>query len=159
MKKLIASTVIGLITLDILLSLSTPIQAQEVQETAECAATVADMRKTIKKGRDVLVSTSNYNASKQYLNYNYPVNRLNGYIFNLKGSANDTIANSPEFLKIIATRIINSCNSVSLITFKFNYTVYKKMSLSISLMPNGKIDFSGFNLLWPMRAEVEVEPK
>ena len=66
MKKLIASTIIGLITLDVLLSLSTPIRAQELQETRVCAVTVAEMHDLIEKNRDVLVSVRSSDLSKNY---------------------------------------------------------------------------------------------
>ena len=139
MKKLIGSTVIGLISLDILLLLSTPLRAQEVKETGECAATVAEMHDLIEKNRDVLVSVSRRDISKEYPDH--PLNRPNSYEFVMKGSATGTIGNSPEFVKIIAKRIVNSCNSVSLI----NFAIYESEGYftTIGLMPNGKMEIFG----------------
>ena len=136
MKKLIASAVIGLISLDILLLLSTPLKAQEIQETAECTATVAKMRKTIEKGRHVLVSVSSSDISKNYSDH--PLNRPNSYSFLMQGSSTEAIMRSPNFMKIIATKIVNSCNSVSLIDFSYNNSGWVSV---IGLMPNGSMEF------------------
>lgn len=132
MQKLIAT---GLIALNIFLSPTMTVRAQEVRKQ-DCTAAIANAQKRIETGRSVEVIVRSSEISQEYPDH--PADRLYQYKLLLQGNASESIMNSPQFMKLIAEPIINNCNTVGLVTF----AVYQSgWNLSIGLMPEGKIDF------------------
>lgn len=123
----------GLITLNISI-LPSPIQAQEV-ENRDCTATIAAAQNQIETGRSVTVTIRSSDISKRYPDH--PTNRPYRYVVLLEGAAAESIMNSPNFMKSIATKMINNCSSVGSVTFAVNYTGW---SYSIGLI-EGRLDF------------------
>lgn len=134
MYKLLVTA--GLIALNASLTFALPLQAQAKNQKSDCTATVASAQKYIEKGRDIEVTASISDISSEYPDH--PNNRPYKYVFVLEGKASFAILDSPIFMKIIASKVINNCNSVSLIVFAVNKTdVYN----SIGLMPGGNTEF------------------
>ena len=126
----------GLIALNTSLSLALPLQAQEVNEKSDCTASVASAQKYIENGRNVEVTVSISDISKEYPDH--PDNRPYKYLFVLQGESSFSILNSPKFMQIIANKVINNCESASLVEFiQYKTDVYS----SIGLMPGGNIEF------------------
>jgi hypothetical protein len=124
----------GLIALNAPLILILPSRAQEVSKNSDCTATVASVQKYITNGRDVEVTLDISDISSEYSDY--PDNRPYKYLFILQGKASDSILNSPKFMGIISKKIINNCESVSLVQFIEYKTDF---FISIGLMPGGSI--------------------
>lgn len=122
-----------LITLNISI-LPSPIQAQEV-ENRDCTATIAAAQNQIETGRSVGVTVRSTKISETYSDY--PTERPYNNVFLLEGAAAESIMNSPNFMKSIATKMINNCSSVGSVTFAVNYTGW---SYSIGLI-EGRLDF------------------
>lgn len=133
MYKFIAT---GLVTLNSLLFLAMPLQAQEIKEKKDCTATISKAQRIIEAGRSIQVLFSTQDISELYPDH--PVNRPYRYVFTMQGSANRSILSSPKFMKSIATNIINQCNSISLVTFGLYAS---DVDSSIGLMPNGSVNF------------------
>lgn len=128
-------TTAGLIALNASL-IALPLQAQSVSKRSDCTATVASVQKYITNGRNVEVTVDISDISSEYSDY--PDNRPYKYLFVLQGKASDSILNSPKFMKIIATKIISNCESVSLVQFiEYRTDVF----MSIGLMPRGNIEY------------------
>ena len=141
MRKPIA---IGLITVsNLFLPLS--LQAQELNTSDRCTATVAFAQKRIQTSRNVsvLLNVAD-NLPKIYLNY--PVNRPYRYTFALNGTAAESIMNSDKFMKSIAASVISKCNSVSMVIFAVYQTDWY---YSYGLLPSGKVENFASNCVEP----------
>jgi hypothetical protein len=124
----------GLIFLDIFLLNFSSLNAQNVNETEECNSAIANTKNQLENGRQLQVA----NSEMYQVSYSdRPENRPNGYLFAMEGAAVESVLSSPVFLNTLAEQVINSCNSVSLVTFGLNYSDYV---VSLGLMPNGKVE-------------------
>lgn len=134
MNRFISFITAGLLSLDILLVLGTPIQAQEAETAKGCTAIITDIQNIIEKGREVTVSTRINDISDKLTGY--PATRPYRYLFLLSGQASESIMHSFKFQEIIAKRIIANCNNVGMVTFAVSGTDYV---LSNGLMPDGTV--------------------
>jgi len=133
MNRLISFITAGLLSLDVLLVLSTPLRAQE---NDSCTATITNAQNLIKKGRDIVVSVSTKDIDKQYPDH--PENRAYSYQFVIDINAYGAVETSPNFMKIIASRIVNSCQDVSLVIFAKSVS---DVFVYVGLMPDGEMKF------------------
>lgn len=131
----------GLIALNASLTLALPIQAQEVQTQKDCAATIAYAQSTIETGRNVQIIIRSSDISNEP---DHPDNRPYNYSFSMGGNASTSVMNSPEFMKILATKVINNCSSVASVTFGIEGSDYVS---TLGLMPNGSVE--GFKCIEP----------
>lgn len=143
MYKLITTR---LIALNALLILVLPIQVAEGRR--DCTATIAAAQNHIETGRSVSVTVRSTDISKNYPDH--PTKRPYNYQFALEGAASESIMNSPKFMKSIAMKIINNCDSVGSVTFAVNHTGW---GYSIGLI-QGKLDF--FECLEPDESNREL---
>ena len=127
--------VIGLIALtNLFLPLS--VQAQELESSDRCTATITSAQKRIETGRnvDVVLDVAD-NLPKIYSNY--PANRPYRYTFALNGSAAESVMNSDKFMKSIAASVISNCSSVSMVIFAVYQTDWY---YSYGLLSSGKVE-------------------
>jgi hypothetical protein len=127
---------IGIKTIESWKLIAQALQAEEAQQNKDCTATVAIAQKNIETGRNIEVAVRSEDTSKNYPDH--PANRPYSYVFILKGSASESIMNSPKFMKSIAEKIITNCNSVGAVSFAVSQTGWR---YSIGLRSDGKLDF------------------
>ncbi|MGL5794777.1 MAG: hypothetical protein ACRC2R_09205 [Xenococcaceae cyanobacterium] len=131
----------GLIALDTLLLSVVPVVAQEFNETRKCRAAIIAAKNRIENGRQIkIVYFDRRNLSSTYPDY--PKNRPYQYVFGMEGAATNSIMNSSVLVKSVATQIINSCNSVSLVSFGPYATGWQETN---GLMPDGSVKSFGCN--------------
>ncbi|MBD2138352.1 hypothetical protein H6F32_12280 [Anabaena sp. FACHB-1237] len=111
----------GLIFTNIMFLFSSSVQAQNRKPSVECNVSLQRAKKQIQKNRKVkVVHTSQENISQHYKSY--PNNRPFSYLFELTGSATQSILSSEKFLTAISTEIINKCPSISMVEFNESRT-------------------------------------
>ncbi len=82
----------------------------------ECQAEIDAATETVEGGRDVrVIRVIQRNASDSYSGY--PDDASSSLNFMMEGTAVPAIMNSPQFMNIISTDLIGTCQSVSLVKF------------------------------------------
>lgn len=114
-----------LILLDILLFNGLPLSAQGIEtESEECKSAIASVKNQIEtapqsesmQNRQLEVKFSEIQKVDYYPNY--PEGRPNGYTFGINPDvALPSLMNSPVFLTNLATQVINSCDTISMVSF------------------------------------------
>jgi hypothetical protein len=82
----------------------------------DCIASLVNAQSTIQSGRDAFTSLRLYDIADIY--QNSPQSRPYGYSLIINGSATDYILQSKQFMKAIASNIINNCPSIGLVEFE-----------------------------------------
>jgi hypothetical protein len=117
------SIILGLLAFHSLLLLA-PVTAQEtppVQTVQDCATTLVEVRDTLEQGRDVSVQEIHRSdVSNSYADY--PAGRPISYRFKLSGSAAADIMNSSRLMTTLSQEIIESCDTVSEVTFGIDHS-------------------------------------
>jgi hypothetical protein len=135
MKKFIIS---GLLAFHSLLLLA-PVTAQETQPTQtvqDCATTLIEVRDSLEQGRDV--SVLEIRRSDVSTNYaDYPAGRPISYRFKLSGSAAADIMNSSRLMTTLSQEIIESCDTVSKVTFGVDQTDWES---TYGLLGQGRVE-------------------
>lgn len=111
-------------------------QAEEIVADQDCTAAVANAEQLIEKGRRVDVILGVVNISQNYPDH--PHGRPYGYIFGMRGPSTISILQSPQYMKIIARKVLKNCTSVSAVIFGVDSSGY---SVYVGIFPSGKIDF------------------
>ena len=140
---------IGLILLDILLFGALPLTAQEIEtESEECKSAIVEVENQLKSDRNLTIEKSE--IGKPGVSGTPPEARSNGVEFRMSGEAVESIMSSPVLLNTFATQIINSCDSVSAVSFGLSRSGYTQVH---GLMPDGEVklfkcpeDFDDYNV-------------
>ena len=132
MRRLIATGIIALNTFTIL-NLPASVKAEDDRS---CTAAIAKAQRQIETGRSLEVSTRSSDLSE--FESDYPDGRPMSYQFVMSGSAVGAVMNSPKFMKVIATNVIQSCSSVGKVSFAVNGSGW---GLSLGVLPGGRVDF------------------
>jgi len=111
----------------------------------KCMDAVASSERAIEKIKDIQLSVlllKDNGSSIESLPADHlpdpdaPKDRPYSYEFRMGGTPAITVMESPEFRKIIATRIIKNCLSVAIVTFSVDHTDYQ---ITYGLMKDGMI--------------------
>ena len=112
-----------------------PLQAQNIDsETEECRAAIASVENQLETGRQLQIEVSG--IEKHYYP-DHPEGRPNEYGLGVSGDAARSVMSSPMLMSSLAELVINSCNSISLISFNLYQTGAAQV---FGLMPNKKVE-------------------
>lgn len=110
-------------------------KAQQPSQNCQSALTAAlDQLERARNMKQIFVS--DHDVSQTYSNY--PDGRSQGYVFAMEGAAARSVMNSPKLMMSLSRTIIQSCNSVGMVTFAIHRSDW---GYTIGLISDGQISF------------------
>ncbi|MBD1824392.1 hypothetical protein H6F51_18130 [Cyanobacteria bacterium FACHB-DQ100] len=122
-----------------------PVVLRAENSSGKCTAALENARRQFETGRSVkVISTEPHDISSDYSDH--PENRPVEYRFLFQGRSAHSLMESPQFLKSVATKVIQNCSSTGMVTFG----VWRTGNVdSFGVFPGGKIE--SFQCLEPGR--------
>ena len=125
----------SLIILDVVTLSALPLQAQSIDtESTECRNAIASVESQLETDNPLEIKFSEMEKLEYYPDH--PEGRPNGYGMGMQGDGALSVIGSPVLLSSLSTKIVNSCNSISLLEFG----VYQTGNVrTFGLMSDGEV--------------------
>jgi len=109
--------------------------ATSYAQPSSCQAAIQSVRAILKNKHNIkTASVTKRDMSEVYSDH--PQGRPGGYFIAMRGTQVINLLNSPQLMSILATRIIDNCETTSLVIFGFPNSDY---TVLLGLMPNGNV--------------------
>ncbi len=118
--------------------------------TTNCTEAKVNAIRAIEQGRNISVREENFDLSEYA---DYPTDRPDEYALIMDGPATESILNSNQFMKTLATEIISTCDSVGAVVFALDNSGW---GVTLGLFPDGSIDF--FECIFPEQGSSDILP-
>ena len=131
---------VGLLAASTLLLLPGTAEAQvdvPPEETSACQDSLQSAKAQLEQEGEVAVKTRTIDMSTGQKPAGYPDNRPIRYFFSLEGQGTEDILHSPQMMQTISTAIIETCDSVSQVTFEMSHTDWQ---MPFGLLESGKVE-------------------
>ncbi len=123
----------GLIILNIFW-VNVPVLAQNIEKTERCRWAIANTKSKLTTSLQLEIP---WEKTRKVYYSDYPEGRLYRHDFGMKGEAVASVMNSPVLMNSLAERIINNCDSISIVSFGKYMTDWTTV---YGLMPSGKVE-------------------
>lgn len=126
----------GLAALNIILFNVLPLTAQSIDaESTECKNAIASVESQLETDNPLEVKFRQMEKLEYYPDH--PEGRPNGYGIGMSGNGAFSVMSSPVLLSSLSTKIVDSCNSISMVEFG----VYQTGNVrTFGLMSNGEVE-------------------
>jgi len=117
-------------------SLALPLASPANSQQPTCAEAQAAAQRRLANIRNLTIKTETLDFSTAYADH--PEGRPNNYLVAMQGKAVGSVMNSPQLMKVIATDILNACETIGMVTFgQANSGWYQR----VGIFRDGTIDF------------------
>ncbi|MEN9520213.1 MAG: hypothetical protein RLZZ381_2801 [Cyanobacteriota bacterium] len=99
----------------------------------QCLSAITGAKNKLENGRQLKITSS---SISDVSSSDHPQNRPDALGFTMQGASVGSVLTSPVFMNSIAEKVINNCNSISMVTFGVNGTDEAE---TFGLMPNQKV--------------------
>ena len=143
-KKLLTNAAISLLSLTFCtvpvlaegMTIASEAKDKNFNLTKQCLTAITNAKNKLEKIPQIQVVKSPIFA----ISYpNHHQGRLHKQEFHIRGASVNSVMNSPTLLNTIATPIIKTCDSISLVVFEVHQTDWSR---NFALMPNGKVELT-----------------
>jgi len=100
----------------------------------QCLSAITGAKNKLENGRQLKIISSHINDVGSS---DHPQNRPHALNFTMQGASVGSVLTSPVFMNSIAEKVINNCNSISMVAFALTDTDWAE---AFGLMPNQKVE-------------------
>jgi hypothetical protein len=100
----------------------------------QCLSAITEAKNKLENGRQLKITSFYINDVGSS---DHPQNRPHALSFSMQGASVGSVLTSPVFMNSIAEKVINNCNSVSMVAFALTDTDWAE---AFGLMPNQKVE-------------------